>query len=177
MKYHFSYINLWKYLMYICCFSTWSSRLLPSNLLNKLPKLCGKQFRHCCNLGFLRLLLPGWRVTEHISVRCEISPQNELLLWTMKSLQLPLPQSHHHYPCETFSQSRDCLFKLCWMRSSCATSLLILLTIIIITTCMHLSLNLGTACSSWAHVEEFEVIIFQLEAVIAVKLVGHGIAA
>ena len=42
---------------------------------------------------------------------------------------------------------------------------------------MHLSLNLGTACSSWAHVEEFEVIILQLEAVIAVKLVGHGIAA
>ena len=48
---------------------------------------------------------------------------------------------------------------------------------VIITTLVYLSLNLGTACSSWAHVEEFEVIILQLEAVIAVKLVGHGIAA
>ena len=51
------------------------------------------------------------------------------------------------------------------------------LHLIIITTLIHLSLNLGTACSSWAHVEEFEVIILQLEAVIAVRLVGHGIAA
>ena len=58
-----------------------------------------------------------------------------------------------------------------------ATFLVILLTIFIIIALMHLSLNLGTACSSWAHVDEFEVIIFQLEAVIAVKLVGHGIAA
>ena len=53
----------------------------------------------------------------------------------------------------------------------------LIIIIIIITTLIHLSLNLSTACSSWAHVEEFEVIFLQLEAVIAVKLVGHGIAA
>ena len=71
-----------------------------------------KQFRHCCNLGFLCLLSPGWRVTEHISVRCEISPQNELLLWTMKNPQLFPPLSHHHCPRAPFSQPRHCLFKL-----------------------------------------------------------------